>query len=305
LDNPEQKANSPKQKRTKRALGQGLSALLEGSDERSIMHISIDKISPSPDQPRTLFPEESLHGLAASIKTQGLLQPLIVQRTLTGYELVAGERRLRAAKMAGFTSVPCIVSERDERGRIAASLIENLQREDLNPIELAIGIHTMQVRLKITQAEIAEELGMSRSNVANTLRLLDLPDKVRELVLNETLPAGAARALLSLPDGLIAQTALQVVNDGFSVRQVEVLVRKILDRADKQASSKTEDVRNADLESKKNPYYDAIAEELTKYFGTRTVLKQMKEGGTIVLRFYSDEDLERLLDIIGVGENPL
>ncbi len=304
-EEPDKKASTGK----KKALGRGLDALL-GIQEKSAHDfdktsaafrlVLTDSIRPNPGQPRATFDAEAIESLAHSIKAQGLLQPLIVRKTDSGYELIAGERRLRAAKIAGLQKVPCIISDKEESGRLAASLIENLQREDLNPIEAAEGIRAMREKLRITQQEAADALGMSRPAVANLLRLLDLPDAALNLVRIGALSAGAARALLALPPEKIANAAIYCAENGLSVRQVEDYTRKIA--ADSDTDSGRKRRKTIPQNSKAAEH---LSHKLTKYFGTKVIIKEAKEGGSIVLRYYSNEDLERLLEAFGMSEDPI
>src|SRR5437588_5615418 len=182
-------------------LGRGLSALLPGAlDERGLLEIPVDAISPNPKQPRTEFPAEALSDLARSIQEVGVLQPVVVRAREGGYELVAGERRVRAARMAGLATIPAVVRETDEAESLREALIENIHREDLGPLELAGAFQELLEDFGVTQEQLAERLGMSRPHVANTLRLLQLPREVQELVAGRKLSAGHARALLGLEE---------------------------------------------------------------------------------------------------------
>lgn len=293
----------------KKALGRGLDALLGGSPhtqpqaagEAKYRIISISEISPNPDQARKQFPGESLDNLAQSIKTHGLIQPLVVRATSRGYELIAGERRLRAAKIAGLKELPCVISDKEESGRLAAALIENLQREDLNPIDSAEGIRAMRHKLNLTQQEAADALGMSRPAVANLLRLLELSEGVRELVKSGLLLSGSARALLSLKQEQIENAAKYCAENQMSVRQVEAYVRKLQFENTKESGKKEPEF--------KSDATDKLAEQislrLTKHFGTKVSIKHGKDGGSIVLKYYSNEDLERLLEAFGLSEDPI
>lgn len=292
-------------KKKKKALGRGLDALLGGPDfaaastteAAAFAKIPLSEIRPNPDQARRSFAKESLEGLAQSIKSSGILQPLVVRRTERGYELIAGERRLRAAKLAGLTDAPCVISDGEESGRLAASLIENLQREDLNPIEAAEGISAMIRKLRITHQEAADALGMSRPALTNALRLLDLPGGAIELVRAGELSAGAARALLTLPKEHISKAAAHCASNALSVRQVEEYVRKILeDSARKKRASKDSASGKTAIE---------LSARLTKHFGTKVVIRESKDGGSVVFKYYSNEDLERLLVALGVSEDPI
>ena len=212
-------------------LGRGLSALIPGaSQEGGLLEIPVAAVVPNPRQPRVEFAEEALAALARSIREVGVLQPIVVRVRDGGYELVAGERRLRAARLAGLPTVPAIVRESDDTDALREALIENIHREDLSPLELAAAYQELMEELGTTQEEVAERLGCSRSQVANTIRLLSLPGDVQQLLAEGRLQAGHARALLGLPDDEArSAVALRVAAEGLSVRQVEDLVRSYAD----------------------------------------------------------------------------
>ncbi|MEP0813842.1 MAG: ParB/RepB/Spo0J family partition protein [bacterium] len=309
--------------RKRKALGRGLEALLPSAPsaptstvespasaapisanrgEGSISYIDVEKIKPNPHQPRARFEEESLLRLAQSIKSRGLLQPLLVTRDSDGYTLVAGERRLRAAKLAGLSEVPCIVSEVPEGDRLTLALIENVQREDLNPMDLAEGLKALR-DTNLTQQETADKIGLSRSAVANTLRLLELPRQVQDFVRSGELSSGAARALLALPEAAAVELAQKAVDYELSVRQVENAVRAM--QATEAAGKKLRETAFGEtggaFEKRMRPMLDSLEKRL----GTKVTLKPLKEGGTITVRYYSDDDLNRLLDLFGVSDNPI
>ena len=248
-------------------LGRGLSALLPGAAEEGagLLEISVDAVQPNPRQPRTVFEDEALESLARSITEVGVLQPIVVRKVGQGFELIAGERRLRAARIAGLATVPAVVRESDETESLREALIENIHREDLNPIELAEAYRELLEELGLKQETLAERLGMSRSNIANTIRLLQLPSEVQQLLAERRIQAGHGRALLSLGDAE-AQKALatRVAAEDVSVREVE--------------------------------------EILSEQLATRVTIQMGRRRGKIVVEFGSADDLDRIVsEIIGSG----
>ncbi|HYG71516.1 MAG TPA: ParB/RepB/Spo0J family partition protein, partial [Actinomycetota bacterium] len=221
---------------TKRGgLGRGLSALIPSTAEDApaisgMLEVPVDAVSPNPRQPRTTFEDEALETLASSILEVGVLQPIVVRRVASGYELIAGERRLRAAKKAGLATIPVVVRESDDAESLREALIENIHREDLNPVELAEAFRELLEELGLKQETLAERLGMSRSHIANTIRLLQLPADVQRLVAEGKIQAGHGRALLSLADAEAQSTlSVRIAAEELSVREVEELVRNYLE----------------------------------------------------------------------------
>lgn len=271
----------------KRVLGKGLDALFAGAEGGSKPgNISVDEIVVRPDQPRRVFEEAALTELSESIKEHGILQPLLVRPIESNkYELIAGERRLRAAKLVGLEEVPVFIRELDDRIAREAALIENLQREDLSPIEEATAYKEMIDGYDYTQEELAERIGKSRSYVANTIRLLNLPREVLEAVNDGQLTAGHARAILSVKgqDEQI-KLARKIINSGMSVRESEGAGKKA-----KQAKKDSLDVHIKDIEDK-----------LQDILGTRVQINRKKKGGNITVAYFDDEDLERLIELMGV-----
>ena len=212
---------------SRKALGKGLSALLQEVETKptGVEEIELDLIDPNPLQPRREFPEAALEELAASIRSSGVVQPVLLRRADARYQLVAGERRWRAARLAGLTSVPAVIRDLSDGEALELALTENLMREDLNPLEVARGYEILQQRFELTHEQIAERLGATRSNVSNTLRLLKLPSSVQEMIVDGQLSMGHARALITL-DSQAAQARFAglIVNQGLSVRQVETMV---------------------------------------------------------------------------------
>ncbi len=283
----------------KRGLGRGLSDLLAGTggvSTRGVIEVEVDRLYPSPFQPRRNFEEEELRDLAASIAEQGVLQPLLVRETAEGYQIVAGERRWRAAGLAGLATVPCLVHECDDGQALQMALIENLQREDLNPIEQARAFRQLIEEFGMKQEEVADRVGKSRPAVANVLRLLSLPVEVQDAVIAGTLSEGHARALLPLRDepALLYQVCEQVIQQGLSVRQTEELVRK--SSALSSAPAQAKQGRGAPTD---DPHLAAAVERLQQALATRVQIRQRSDGsGTILIHYHDVEDLGRLLDAL-------
>ncbi len=274
-----------------RGLGRGLGALIPAT-AGGIDEIDVDLIVPNPHQPRTTFDEESLDGLVESMQEHGVLQPLLVSSSNAEgvYQLIAGERRLRAARRAGLTRVPVIVKEAANRELLELALVENLQREDLNPIEEAIAYQRLGGEFGITQEEIAKRVGRSRTAVANTMRLLALSDEIKQSLASGTISEGHGRALLSIEDEAARRAAWQqVIDQGLTVRQTEQLPRR---RPNGSAKLATNGV---------DPETDQIEARIRDALGTKVQLRRQKNGhGRLVLHFFSDDELHGLLSRIGV-----
>jgi ParB family transcriptional regulator, chromosome partitioning protein len=273
--------------RQRGGLGRGLSALIPGaSDETGLVEVPVQAVAPNPRQPRQGFDEESLEGLARSIREVGVLQPVVVRRVNGGYELVAGERRVRAARLAGLATVPALVRTTDDTESLREALIENIHRQDLSALEQASAFQELQDDLGVTQEELAERLGHSRSHVANTIRLLNLPPDVQRLLAEGSLTAGHARALLSLEDPEAQMSlALRIAAEGLSVRQTEELVRSFALHpvARTEAAPKRVDPKVLQIE-------EALADAL----GTRVRIQRTRRKGRIVIDFGSKADLDRI-----------
>jgi len=283
-------------------LGRGLSALIPGaSTEAGLLEVPVEAVEANPRQPRLEFAEESLAALARSIREVGVLQPIVVRVRDGGYELVAGERRLRAARLAGLPTVPAIVREADDTDALRQALIENIHREDLSPLELASAYQDLLEELGTTQEEVAERLGCSRSQVANTIRLLSLPGDVQELLAENKIQAGHARALLGLPDDEARSTvALRIAAEGLSVRQVEDLVRSYADHPASSAAARTG--RTGGKHSELDPAIAEVEEILSEQLATRVQVVVGRRKGKIVVEFGSAEDLDRIVsEIVGSG----
>jgi ParB family transcriptional regulator, chromosome partitioning protein len=285
-------------------LGRGLSALIPGAVEEGtatgLLEIPIQGVSPNPKQPRTRFDEEAIDQLAASIREVGVLQPIVVRRAQGGYELIAGERRLRAAKKAGLATIPAVIRDSEDADTLREAIIENIHREDLGPIELAEAFRALLEDLGLKQETLAERLGVSRSHIANTIRLLQLSPDVQQLLADGRIQAGHARALLGLPDHEAqASLALRAAAEGLSVREVEELVRLFVDGpppppepAPKVEAPATE--RTGGMAE--------IEEILSEQLATRVQIEVSKKRGRVVIEFGSPDDLERIVsEIIGSG----
>lgn len=269
-------------------LGRGLSALIPETSEtkEKIVLLKVDTIAASPYQPREKFHEEKLEELIASIREKGVIQPILVRHSKDGkYELIAGERRLRAVKALGIEEIPCLLKDVGDLEALELSLIENLQREELNPIEEAHAYRRLCNEFNFTQEKIGQAIGRDRATVANTMRLLHLSEKIQEHVANNDISMGHARALLSLPSAS-SQTKLcdRIIKKGLSVRQVENMIKR------------TPGVSRRTIT--KDSHISAIEEELQHIFGTRVKITSGKKRGKIEIQYYSNEDLERILAVI-------
>lgn len=279
-------------------LGRGLSSLIPGAaQEQGLLEVPVSAIEPNPRQPRVDFPEESLAALARSIREVGVLQPVVVRPRDGGYELVAGERRLRAARLAGLATIPAIIREGDDTESLREALIENIHREDLGPLELASAFQELLEELGVTQETLAERLGYSRAHIANTIRLLSLPGDVQRLLAEGKIQAGHARALLGLPDEEARSSlALRIAAEELSVRQVEDLVRSYIDRAVPAPQTA------ARPERPQEGWVAEIEEILSEQLQTRVRVAPGRRKGKIVVEFGSRDDLDRIVsEIIGTG----
>lgn len=281
-------------------LGRGLGALLGDIEEESeLLHseteqkgdiietVPLSSIDPNRDQPRKEFREESLKELADSIRAVGVIQPIVVTRRGNRYSIIAGERRWRASRMAGLTEVPVIVRDWDEMTRLKAALIENLQRDDLNPVEEALGIRALMDKCELTQEAASGVIGKSRSAIANALRLLTLPDDVLALLKDGSLSAGHGRALVSVSPERQSKLALLTIQQGWSVRQLE----RICAQPEKKSSEKSSS-------SRRPPELAQLEKMAREIFGTRVKLDGDENKGKITLSYMSAEDLERIWDVL-------
>jgi ParB family transcriptional regulator, chromosome partitioning protein len=285
----------------KKGLGRGLSALIptgpetktEPRDQRSTLEVDVDRIAPSPFQPRRTFDEAKIEELAASIRNQGIIQPLVVRPKGDGFELIAGERRWRASMKAGLTRVPVVLRDASDHEALQLALVENLQREDLNPIEEASGYRRLQEEFHWSQEEMAEKVGKSRPAIANSLRLLALPAEVQQEVAAGNLPAGQARALLGLhTEALILAACRDVIAKGLSTRETEKMVRLLIVGRKRRRGVPLID-----------PDLKSIVENLQRVLGTRVRLipKARSAKGKIEIEYYATADLERIIQTITKG----
>ncbi|WEG73321.1 ParB/RepB/Spo0J family partition protein [Vagococcus intermedius] len=287
-----------------KGLGRGIDALfqefnsVEAGDTagETVVDISLSELRPNPYQPRKIFDKKALQDLASSIKQSGVFQPIIVRRSeVRGFEIIAGERRYRASELAGKATIPAIIREFDEATMMQVAVLENLQREDLTPLEEAEAYDMLMKNLSVTQSELAERLGKSRPYIANHLRLLTLPDMVKELLQQEELSMGQARTLLGLKNReQISDVAKRVVREKLTVRQLEDLVSRL--NSDELLEKKPK--KTLALEK---PYYISESEErLMDKFGTPVMIQEKAGKGKIEIEYLSTDDLTRILDILDV-----
>jgi len=288
-----------------KGLGKGLGALLsvEGIPEQlkdSVVELKITDINPNGEQPRKRFDEESLQELASSITENGVIQPIIVVKKGTGYRIVAGERRWRASRLAGLTVIPAIVRDLTDLQTMEQALIENIQRQDLNPLEEAYAMDRLMKEHGLTQEQLSKKLGKSRPAIANTVRLMAIDESLQDYIRNGDLTAGHARALLALPSLEEQKKAADVIlNKELSVRETEEYVRRILmPKQEKVKDSPELDKNSAAIALSAKD----VERKLTKYFGTKVKLKvkdQIKGKGSLIIEYFSYDDLDRVLEIIG------
>lgn len=270
-------------------LGKGLGALLSVREEieqanSGVSEILLDDIRPNPHQPRTDFNSDDLDELKQSILEHGLIQPIIVKQVDRGYELIAGERRYRAAKLAKLKNIPAIVREISEEDQAKLALVENLQRQDLNPIEEALGYEKLLESYALTQQELSKSLGKSRSHITNSMRLLSLPEKVISAIRKGELTAGHGRAILMFPETRQEDIAKQAIDHAWSVRFLETLSKKPL--------RETKPV----IKQETDPHLNDMEQKLTEAFGSKVILKPGKKKHIMEVTFYNDEDLQKILN---------
>ena len=282
-------------KKRKKVLGRGLDSLIPAPappDQRDKRYFEcpLNLIRPNQRQPRMRFSDDELESLSLSIREQGIIQPLIVRKDGTGYELIAGERRLRAARKAGLSKVPVVVKDISDKGSLEISIVENVQREDLNPIEEADAYHQLMTEFGFTQEKVSERVGKSRSAVANFLRLRALPDQVKETIIDGSLSMGHARALLGANNSARQLAAWRLtISRKLTVRQTEALIKQ-LNKGDVQGK-KTE----------KGPdeiHFSRLAEGLSRHFGARVQINRHGKKGKVAIDFYDNDDLERLVNML-------
>jgi ParB family chromosome partitioning protein len=273
----------------KKGLGKGLGALITSaeSDDSGVREVRINEIEPNSEQPRKNFNDAKLSQLSESIKQHGVVQPLIVQRDGSIYRIVAGERRWRAARLAGLQTVPVIVRELSSRQVMEIALIENIQREDLNPIEEAEAYEKLISEFGMTQEEVSNTVGRSRPAITNSLRLLSLQDKIKTSLISGEISSGHARALLSIESKEVQLAALdEIIKRELSVRETELLVKQ-LSKPKKPKKAKTDDVE-----------YRAIEDKFREVFGTKVRIMNNKKNGKILIEYYSPDELDRIISII-------
>ena len=301
----------------KRGLGRGLSNLIPTDDitedvstktskqtkttsavkteviKKAEQTLNINRIEPNKNQPRKEFNEDALQELADSIKQFGVIEPLVVAKRKGYYELIAGERRWRAARLAGLKEVPVVIKDYDDQQIVEIALIENIQREDLNPIEEAHAYERLIQEFKLTQDEVAERVSKSRTTVTNALRLLKLTEKVQQMLIDDMLSTGHVRALITIADSQLQyETAMYIFDKKLSVRETESYVKKLLNKKPKEKTSEKEDPELSFL-------YKAIENRLKESLGTKTTIKaKTKDSGKIEIEYYSQEDLERITQLL-------
>ncbi len=283
-------------KKTKKiALGRGLDALIPGIDtvedrSKEYFQCDIELIRPNRFQPRLRFSDDELEELSRSIKEHGIIQPLLVREDDNGYELATGERRLRAAKNAGLSHVPVVVKSITDSDLLEMSIVENIQREDLNPMEEAEAYNMLITEFNLTQDQVAVRVGKSRSAVANFLRLRQLPEQIKISIIDGALSMGHARALLGAKTSAQQNAAWRsVISKGLSVRETENLIKRL----------KSEEIKPKESSpSSEQRYLLSLAEDLARHFGTQVQIKRRGQTGTVEIKFYSNDDLDRLLSLL-------
>ena len=281
-----------------KSLGRGIGALIPEIDEPSdskpeIAELLVDSISSNPHQPRHDFDPVALEELAASINENGIVQPITVRKKEGKFELIAGERRLRAVKLINMRTIPAyVMSVENDGSLLQLALIENIQREDLNPVDVALAYRELVETHGLTHGEIADRVGKDRSTIANFLRLLGLPDEIKESVRKGEISQGHARALLPIKESAeMLALYRKIIKDGLSVRQVEDIIKGGIKETPKSIRIKTS--------SAKSPQLKAIESELMMKFGTKVRIKEKGSGGEVIVEYYSNEDLDRLITLIG------
>jgi ParB family transcriptional regulator, chromosome partitioning protein len=272
-----------------KGLGKGLGALIKNEEEQ-VQEVSVKELRPNPYQPRKVFDQKAIDELKESIQEHGILQPILARKSIKGYEIILGERRFRAASEAGLKTVPVIVKDYSEEKMMEVALIENLQREDLNPVEEAQAYQKLIDHLKLTQEELASRVGKSRPHIANHIRLLQLPKPVLELLSNGMITMGHGRALLGLKKKSKMQQVVQrITDDNLNVRQLEKLIQDINMNVSRGTKKKT---------AQTNVFFKEKESSLRDRFGTSVSIKKSKRKGKIEIEFFSQDDLERILDLL-------
>lgn len=279
-----------------KGLGKGLDAFfpsMKAEKEEVIQEISIKELRPNPYQPRKVFEKKAIEELKASILEHGILQPIIVRKSIKGFEIVVGERRYRAAKEAKLEVIPAVVRELSEQQMMELAVLENLQREDLSPIEEAHAYQLLMKKLKITQEELSKRLGKSRPHIANHVRLLSLPSSIQENISNGTLSMGHGRALLSLKNKVkLSLVVEKVIKEGLNVRQLEHFIQQMNENVSRETKNEKKETKSVFIKEQES--------YLRERFGTTVHIKQTKNKGKIEIEFFSEDDLERLLELFTV-----
>ncbi|KZZ85438.1 ParB/RepB/Spo0J family partition protein [Bacillus sp. SJS] len=279
-----------------KGLGKGLEALLQASKEEMVQELKMKELRPNPYQPRKTFQEDAIEELKNSILHYGILQPIIVRKSIKGYEIVAGERRFRAAKLAGLETIPAVVRELDDKKMMELGLLENLQREDLTPVEEAQAYQSLLDELNITQEELAKRLGKSRPHIANHLRLLTLPAAIQTMINEGKLSMGHGRTILGLKKKEKYQLlAEKIIKEQLNVRQTEILVQQLNESGGKAPDPKKQLKRDLFLAERET--------SLQAYFGTKVSIKQQHNKGKIEIEFTDSGDLERILELLAMEES--
>ncbi|PLT33233.1 ParB/RepB/Spo0J family partition protein [Bacillus sp. V5-8f] len=275
-------------------LGKGLNSLfanMEAGKEDAVQEIQLKELRPNPYQPRKVFNPEAIDELKNSIMEHGILQPIIARKSIKGYEIVVGERRFRAAKEAGLATVPVVIRELTEQQMMELAILENLQRENLNPIEEAVAYQSLLEKLDLTQEQLAKRLGKSRPYIANHIRLLSLPEDIQKFISEGKISMGHGRTLLSLKKkNLLKSVVERIIKDGMNVRQLEHYINQLNGNVSRETSPPPKPQKDIFIKEREN--------NLRERFGTPVTIKQSKKKGRIEIEFYSKEDLERILDLI-------
>lgn len=275
-------------------LGRGLDALIPSlsvSEEDKVVEVSLTELRPNPYQPRKTFDDDAIKELAESIRQHGVIQPIIVRSVLKGFEIIAGERRFRASQLCGNPTIPAVVRSFSDQQVMEIALIENLQREDLNAIELALAYQALMDKFDLTQEELSLKVGKSRSHIANFLRLLSLPEQIKDNVSRGTLSMGHARALVGVKEeSRRKELAELTITHEWSVRQLEEAIQKLSHQELPQKAKQTL--------KRRDPYIEQLEETLRDQFKTTVKIKQQKDKGRIELLYYNKQDLERLLELL-------
>lgn len=278
-------------------LGKGLDALIESlhiNDDDKVVQIPLSQLRANPYQPRKTFDEDSIQELAVSIKEHGVIQPIIVRSVIKGFEIIAGERRFRASQIVGLPTVPAVVKTFSDQQVMEIALIENVQREDLNAIEIATAYQNLMDSFSLTQEELSMKVGKSRSHIANFLRLLQLPEVVKEYVSRGTLSMGHARAIVGVKNAKqLIQLTEQCISEQWSVRELEEQIKLLNEEKAKQTATAP-----LKKEKRRDPYIQQLEEQLRERFQTTVKIHHMNNKGKIELKYYSNDDLERLLELL-------